>query len=324
MKHGSKHFFLIISAYIMLISLSAWSQDTDDSLSSVQDSNTSIQVRDENIQDSSDEAEEISQELLANDTATASYKPKVLDFKISLNPKDHPVLKHLDSEPIMQVESYRAPKNLETPFLISIIGLLLTALLFYRNRAYLNHLVTAFKNPNLTQRQLKEMIQQNSLVNSIFNLLALLSFAFYAFVFLKQIQFKLINNWSDTQLLIGLIIAFIVGYSLRVLFQKLIGYIFEISEEMNIYVFQLLLTAKVLGILLIPFTILLYFGEGDYLNTILNISIFLILVSLLLKYLRSGFLFKAFIGFSKFHFILYLCASEILPFLILLKLLMII
>lgn len=304
--------------------MSVWSQDTDDSLSFVQDSNTSIQVRDESIQGNNEEAEETAQEVLSNDTATASYRPKAFDFKISLNPKDHPILKHLDSEPIMQVESYRAPKNLEIPFLISIIGLLLTALLFYRNRGYLNHLITAFKNPNLTQRQLKEMIQQNSLVNSIFNLLALLSFAFYAFVFLKQTQVKLINNWSDSQLLIGLILAFVIGYSLRVLFQKLIGYIFEISEEMNIYVFQLLLTAKILGILLIPFTVLLYFGEGDYLNTILYLSIFLILVSLLLKYLRSGFLFKAFIGFSKFHFILYLCASEILPFLILLKLLMII
>lgn len=304
--------------------MSVWSQDTDDSLSFVQDSNTSIQVIDESIQGNNEEAEETAQEVLSNDTATASYRPKAFDFKISLNPKDHPILKHLDSEPIMQVESYRAPKNLEIPFLISIIGLLLTALLFYRNRGYLNHLITAFKNPNLTQRQLKEMIQQNSLVNSIFNLLALLSFAFYAFVFLKQTQVKLINNWSDSQLLIGLILAFVIGYSLRVLFQKLIGYIFEISEEMNIYVFQLLLTAKILGILLIPFTVLLYFGEGDYLNTILYLSIFLILVSLLLKYLRSGFLFKAFIGFSKFHFILYLCASEILPFLILLKLLMII
>src|SRR5690554_1748006 len=324
MKHGSKYFFLIISACIMLISLSVWSQDTDDSLSFVQDSNTSIQVRDESIQGNNEEAEETAEEILSNDTATASYRPKAFDFKISLNPKDHPILKHLDSEPIMQVESYRAPKNLEIPFLISIIGLLLTALLFYRNRGYLYHLITAFKNPNLTQRQLKEMIQQNSLVNSIFNLLALLSFAFYAFIFLKQTQVKLINNWSDSQLLIGLILAFVIGYSLRVLFQKLIGYIFEISEEMNIYVFQLLLTAKILGILLIPFTVLLYFGEGDYLNTILYLSIFLILVSLLLKYLRSGFLFKAFIGFSKFHFILYLCASEILPFLILLKLLMII
>lgn len=304
--------------------MSVWSQDTDDSLSFVQDSNTSIQVRDESIQGNNEEAEETAEEILSNDTATASYRPKAFDFKISLNPKDHPILKHLDSEPIMQVESYRAPKNLEIPFLISIIGLLLTALLFYRNRGYLYHLITAFKNPNLTQRQLKEMIQQNSLVNSIFNLLALLSFAFYAFVFLKQTQVKLINNWSDSQLLIGLILAFVIGYSLRVLFQKLIGYIFEISEEMNIYVFQLLLTAKILGILLIPFTVLLYFGEGDYLNTILYLSIFLILVSLLLKYLRSGFLFKAFIGFSKFHFILYLCASEILPFLILLKLLMII
>lgn len=304
--------------------MSVWSQGTDDSLSFVQDSNTSIQVRDESIQGNNEEAEETAEEILSNDTATASYRPKAFDFKISLNPKDHPILKHLDSEPIMQVESYRAPKNLEIPFLISIIGLLLTALLFYRNRGYLYHLITAFKNPNLTQRQLKEMIQQNSLVNSIFNLLALLSFAFYAFVFLKQTQVKLINNWSDSQLLIGLILAFVIGYSLRVLFQKLIGYIFEISEEMNIYVFQLLLTAKILGILLIPFTVLLYFGEGDYLNTILYLSIFLILVSLLLKYLRSGFLFKAFIGFSKFHFILYLCASEILPFLILLKLLMII
>ena len=91
--------------------MSVWSQDTDDSLSFVQDSNTSIQVRDESIQGNNEEAEETVQEVLSNDTATASYRPKAFDFKISLNPKDHPILKHLDSEPIMQVQSYRAPKT---------------------------------------------------------------------------------------------------------------------------------------------------------------------------------------------------------------------
>lgn len=323
MKHVSNSIYLVICICMMLISSSVWSQDTRDSLSSSANASNENQTTDlvqEAIQENA-----IIQELDTDDSlATASFKPKALEFKIPLTYKEHPVFKNLYTDPVIKVESYRTPKKLETAFLISVLGLLLVSFLFYNNRGYLSHLITAYKNPNLTQRQLKELIQQDSLVNGIFNILALFSFGFYSFVIFKRMNFEFTLKLSDTQLLLSFMLLFILGYGLRVLFQKMIGYIFQINDEMNIYIFQLLLTAKILGILLIPFTIVLYFGEGNYLNTLVYLSLFLILISLSLKYLRSGFLFKAFIGFSKFHFILYLCASEILPFLILLKLFMVI
>lgn len=236
------------------------------------------------------------------------------------NEKDHLLLKQINATPILSIEKLKVTRNLEIPFSITLIGLLIFSLIYYNNRGYVHHLFSAFRNPNLTQRQLEELIQQDSLINGLFNFMAMISLGIFAYVSLNYWHFTPQNGFIHQHLLIFLVLLFLSIYTLKVTLNLLIGYVFGIKKEMNTYIFQLLLTAKILGILLIPFSILIYFSEGTFLDTISYLSIFIVLLALILKFLRSGFLFKAFMRFSKFHFILYLCASEILPFLIALKL----
>jgi len=76
-----------------------------------------------------------------------------------------------------------------------------------------------------------------------------------------------------------------------------------------------------LGILLLPFTIVMAFGTPDIAQLALFISVLLILILFINRYMRSWQVFGSFFQYSKFHFFTYLCASELLPLAVLMKLL---
>lgn len=69
-----------------------------------------------------------------------------------------------------------------------------------------------------------------------------------------------------------------------------------------------------------PFIVLLAFGNGAWMNSLIIFSFILIALLWLNRYIRSWQIFGSFFQYSKFHFFTYLCASELLPLAVLMKL----
>ena len=72
---------------------------------------------------------------------------------------------------------------------------------------------------------------------------------------------------------------------------------------------------------LLPFVLLIAFAAPVYAGPALIVSAVLIALLFVSRYIRSWQVFGSFFQFSKFHFFTYLCASEILPLAVLMKLL---
>ena len=72
---------------------------------------------------------------------------------------------------------------------------------------------------------------------------------------------------------------------------------------------------------LLPFVLLIAFAAPVYAGPALVVSGVLIALLFVSRYIRSWQVFGSFFQFSKFHFFTYLCASEILPLAVLMKLL---
>ena len=91
--------------------------------------------------------------------------------------------------------------------------------------------------------------------------------------------------------------------------------------EIMIYMiqFNVFLVNKILAVLLLPMIILLAFLDKSMYGTLLIISFSIISILYFNRYLRSWKIFNKFIEFSRFHFFLYLCASELLPMAVILK-----
>lgn len=203
----------------------------------------------------------------------------------------------------------------------SIVGLLLVCAIIKNSfRRYLPDLFGSYFRTTMRQRQVKEQLQQNPLPSLLFNIFFVLSGAVFAGLLFdhfdvadEQMPFWILALYSA--------LALALIYAGKFVLLKFFGWVFRLQEAANTYIFIVFSTNKVLGILLLPFSILLAFTAG-VVNTA-SVTLSLIMVGCLIAYR----FFLAYISINRtvriqfFHFLLYLAAFEILPVLLINKLL---
>ena len=99
----------------------------------------------------------------------------------------------------------------------------------------------------------------------------------------------------------------------------LLSKIFPFKETVKFYIFNVNIINKIVGILIIPFFVLLAYAP-DYMKPwIFYISIAVIGSLLIYRYIRGVMIAKNYVTLHKFHFFIYLCTLEIAPTVILIK-----
>ena len=115
-------------------------------------------------------------------------------------------------------------------------------------------------------------------------------------------------------------LSFSVGVFIliKVLIERLIGSLFEIDKLVDQYLFQKTSFKNYLGVLLLPINALLLYSFKPTLPIIYGIISLLLLVNIL-GLISSFKTHQSLIKNNLFYFILYLCALEIAPYVILYK-----
>ncbi len=108
---------------------------------------------------------------------------------------------------------------------------------------------------------------------------------------------------------------------IRVLVMRLTAYIFERSELFLGFLYHYFIYSKVLGMVLIPFLIAIPYTSGNLQEVIVYTGISMILVVQLIRLIRASVYVLKNVIFL-FYLILYLCVLEILPVLVVIKLLL--
>lgn len=186
---------------------------------------------------------------------------------------------------------------------------------------YFSDLFRAFLNPTLSQRQLKEQLSQSAFPNFLMNAFFVISLALYLYLLMYRQQY--ITNPNALLLIPGLIVLVAVIYVAKYLVLRFCGWLFGNADLADSYIFILYLINKIVGIILVPFLVILAFCQPEIANTFLYISLFLIVLLVGYRYVRSYSVIKQYLSFSKLHFFLYLCAFEVAPVLLLTKVLLI-
>jgi len=123
---------------------------------------------------------------------------------------------------------------------------------------------------------------------------------------------------------IVLFIKILVGVGaiilIKVLFERLVGSLFEIDSIIDSYVFQKTNYKNYIGLILLPINIILIFAVQPSEVIIYIILIFLFIINLV-GFIASFKMHQKLILNNLFYFILYLCALEIAPYVILYKIL---
>ncbi|MCX6207779.1 MAG: DUF4271 domain-containing protein [Bacteroidetes bacterium] len=220
--------------------------------------------------------------------------------------------------PIFEIEPERKSNGKDLIFYL-LTGLV-TALACIRLifPKYLKNLFMLFMQTSIRQKQTREQLLQNNLASVFLNILFVASAGIYITLFIQYMHWVDISFYR--MLLYCMSILFII-YIGKYLFLAFSGWVFNVPEATNAYTFIVFLVNKVLGIVLIPFILMITFSPVPIKQIAITISAGVAIVLFMYRYLISFGVIRANLKVSAFHFFLYLCAVELLPLLLIYKLL---
>jgi len=155
-----------------------------------------------------------------------------------------------------------------------------------------------------------------STFNNLLLVVQILSFALFIFLLIKNFGNEL--NVSDGLLYLQIVFAYGLFIGMKFYIEKIIGNLFSFDAQLETYLYQKLTFRNLMGIFLLGINILFLYALPQS-----RISLIIIIVSIVVINLISLFYSyrtnEKFIMNHFFYFILYLCALEISPYLILYK-----
>lgn len=209
-----------------------------------------------------------------------------------------------------------------TPDFYMLLALcLMLGLIRVSDTRYFIMLWRAFLNPTLSNRQLKEQLQGAGLSNLLMNIFFTMVAGAYIYYIVKIFSPQRAIDMPASLFLLLVVAGVMVIYISKYLVVRFSGWAFRVEDVTEHYLFNVFLINKILSIVLIPFIIILAFANAMWLQPVIIVSFVVVGILLANRYVRSWQVFGSFFEYSKFHFFTYLCASELLPLAVLLKLL---
>ena len=193
----------------------------------------------------------------------------------------------------------------------AVIGLLfLYGFIIQIAPQYIGKLFSQFSQSSLRMLQNREQLLQNSLASFIMNIGFVMSFSLLATLIIFNAHLLPIQFWEGFLYMCLFFLGLYVG---KFICLTIAGYIFNTIELVQTYIF-------VIFILFIPFIGILAFARPVLHPFAIWGAGFLMALLILYRYLFSLTSVRNKLHVSSFHFFLYLCAFEIIPLLILYKL----
>jgi hypothetical protein len=164
--------------------------------------------------------------------------------------------------------------------------------------------------------QYREQLLQNSLGSLIINFCFILSFSLMSTLLIFNRHLLALSFWEGF-FYISLFFTFL--YIGKYISLQIAGYVFNSKELVNTYIFVVFMINKVLGVLLVPFILVLAFSKPIFHPYAIGGAALITVLLILYRYLFSLTSVRNKLHISSFHFFLYLCAFEILPLTLLYK-----
>ena len=185
---------------------------------------------------------------------------------------------------------------------------------------YFSRLFSAFANSNMANQVVRDenlLIQRASiLLNIVFYMVAALFLYFLSSAWHWELEG--LDYGFSRFLFFAILVAAI--YSLKLIILKACGYIFSLDREMAAYIFNIFLVNSILGMALLPLVGLLAFASWIPAAWISVTALVVIAATFVYRLFRGVLIAMGSPSFSPVYLILYLCALEIAPLLVVLRL----
>lgn len=240
----------------------------------------------------------------------------------------HPTTKYLDlykghelhprnSEPIVRKD---VSPDWFFPILMLVIFVFTWLRIFYSK--YFSQMIQALLNNNLTNQIVRDeniLVQRASVYLSVaFHLIGAM------FLYLVSIHYKWdlggIGNGFPRFLFFSILVSAI--YSLKFLFLKICGWLFDLDREMATYIFNIFLINNAVGLALIPIIALLAYNQWIASSYLIIAGAILAFAGLFYRSIRGIFIGFSTPGFSLPYLLLFLLTFELAPLMVIIRLIL--
>ena len=232
---------------------------------------------------------------------------------------DNPFLR-TTAKPIYFVTNERQRQGKDEVFYLLSGLLLFLAFIKLAFSKYVSNLFRLFVQPTFRQKQTREQLQQSNLPSFLLNLFFVFSAGAYVSFLIQYYHLVNIKYWF---ILLYSIASLLILYTGKFLFLTFAGWVFNVKEATDSYIFAVYLINKILGIILIPFTLILAFSSYQIVDISITISLLIILILFIYRFILSYTPVRKDVKVDFFHFIFYILAFEIVPLLLIYKTLII-
>ena len=205
----------------------------------------------------------------------------------------------------------------ELLFYLLVFLLIIFAFLKRAFPKYFSDLFRLFFRTTLKQRQVREQLMQMPLPALMLNCFFVISGGLYLAFLLTHYGVNPVNNfWL---LLLYSTIGLSIAYLVKFVGLKLSGWLFSMEQAATSYIFIIFIVNKMMGILLLPFLVLLAFTQGGLYSSSLTLSFCFLAGLLVYRFILTYGAIRNEVRVNPFHFFLYILAFEIAPLLLVYK-----
>lgn len=302
----------------MLVFVSLTVQAQPDSSRKPAKRNTSL---DSTLKRQADTAKQLQKVKVLKDSVVADYiKPKP-DTSLQAFYTVNPYIK-VNAPLVFRSETPVFQKEKDTVFYV-IAGLLFVLgfirLVFAK---YFTDLFRIFFQTTFRQKSIREQLLQNKMASLLLNVFFCISGGLFLY-FVASYKGWLQGNGfiQKAALCVALVTAV---YTTKYIGLQISGWLFGMTDVTETYLFIVFLINKVVGVMLLPAIIILALGSSVLQPVLLVVSLLVLMILYLYRYLIALPLVRNHSGLTGFHFFIYLCAFEIVPVLLIYKLLLLI
>ena len=198
-------------------------------------------------------------------------------------------------------------------FLLFFLGLVKTSFPKYVNSIFSLSFQATFR-----QTQTKEQMEQNFFPAFMLNVLFILCGGLFITLYAELNEWSQLSFW---ELFVYATAILLIIYFVKYIVISFTGWVFNVKDSAAEYRFVVFLINKLLAILMIPLLFLIAYADSDLKNISVTIVICLSIFALFVRYLVSLARIRKNLSVTAFHFFIYLCAVEIVPLLVIYKIL---
>ena len=201
---------------------------------------------------------------------------------------------------------------------ILFISFALFVRLYVKNRKRLSQVIKSFYLN--TSQFSREGLSLGNGVSVFLSVLSVFTLSIFIGQLINYYGFSITTGNFNYFVVTSLLI--ILGYSLKLISIKILGYIFQTPKPASEYIITIFLFVNTLGLFMFPIVVCLAFAKQINPLIFIYSGDVIILYFLLMRFIRGFIIGLNTLRASKFYLFMYLCTLEIFPIVIMVKIIM--